>query len=52
MSKLAKRKSIVLVGKSVPTLYEIQKENKKEALQVAEKTPNEIKNKKIKYLLK
>ena len=52
MSKLTKRKSIVLVGKRVPTHYEIQQENKKEALEVAEKTPEEIKNKKIKFLLK
>ncbi len=51
MSKLMKRKSIVLVGKRAPTHYEIQQENKKEALEVSEKTPEEIKNKKNKIFI-
>jgi hypothetical protein len=42
----------VAVGKRLPTNYEIQKDNRLKAIQVAENTPEEIKNKKIKYLLK
>jgi hypothetical protein len=52
MSKLSKRKSIVAVGKRIPTAYEIQKDNRLKAIEVANNTPDEIKNKKIKYLLK
>jgi hypothetical protein len=54
MSKLSKRKSIVLVGKRIPTTYEIQKETTLKAKEVLEKVKemNHIKNKPIKYLLK
>jgi hypothetical protein len=52
MSKLSKRKTIVTVGKRIPTAYEIQKDNRLKAIEVANNTPDEIKNKKIKYLLK
>lgn len=47
MSKLAKRKSIVLVGKSVPTLYEIQQENKKEAYKLLKKHQKKLRTKKL-----
>jgi hypothetical protein len=52
MSKLSKRKTIVAVGKRCPNAYEMQKENRLKAIEVANNTPDEIKNKKIKYLLK
>jgi hypothetical protein len=52
MSKLSKRKTIVTVGKRIPTAYEIQKDNRLKAIEVANNTPDEIKNKKIRYLLK
>ena len=54
MSKLNKRKSIVLVGKRIPTAYEIQKETTLKAKEVLEqvKGMEHIKNKPIKYLLK
>jgi hypothetical protein len=54
MSKLNKRKSIVLVGNRIPTTYEIQKETTLKAKEVLEKVKemNHIKNKPIKYLLK
>jgi hypothetical protein len=52
MSKLSKRKTIVMVGKRIPTAYEIQKDNRLKAIEVASNTPDEIKNKKIRYLLK
>lgn len=54
MGKLSKRKSIVLVGKRIPTSYEIQKETTLKAKEVLEKTKemNHIKNKPVKYLLK
>ncbi|QHB38716.1 hypothetical protein HWC97_gp31 [Flavobacterium phage vB_FspS_snusmum6-1] len=54
MSKLNKRKSIVLVGKRIPTAYEIQKETTLKAKEVLEKAKEmeHIKNKPIKYLLK
>jgi hypothetical protein len=52
MSKLSKRKTIVTVGKRIPTAYEIQKDNRLKAIEVANSTPDEIKNKKIRYLLK
>ena len=54
MSKLSKRKSIVLVGKRIPTTYEIQKETTLKAKEVLEqvKEMEHIKNKPIKYLLK
>lgn len=54
MSKLNKRKSIVLVGKRIPTNYEIQKETTLKAKEVLEqvKEMNHIKNKPVKYLLK
>lgn len=54
MSKLSKRKSIVLVGKRIPTSYEIQKETTLKAKEVLEKTKemNHIKNKPIRYDIK
>lgn len=54
MSKLSKRKSIVLVGKRIPTAYEIQKETTLKAKEVLEKTKemNHIKNKPVKYDIK
>ena len=54
MSKLSKRKSIVLVGKRIPTTYEIQKETTLKAKEVLEKVKEmeHIKNKPVKYLLK
>ena len=52
MSKLSKRKTIVAVGKRIPTAYEIQKDSRLKAIEVANNTPDKIKNKKIKYLLK
>ena len=53
MSKLSKRKSIVLVGKRIDTAYEIQKETTLKAKEVLEKTKemNHIKNKPIRYEL-
>jgi hypothetical protein len=41
-----------MVGKRIPTVYEIQKDNRLKAIEVANNTPDEIKNKKIRYLLK
>ena len=54
MSKLSKRKSIVLVGKRIPTAYEIQKETTLKAKEVLEKTKkmDHIKNKPVKYDIK
>lgn len=54
MSKLSKRKSIVMVGKRIPTAYEIQKENTSKAKEILEqvKQMEHIKSKPIKYLLK
>jgi hypothetical protein len=54
MSKLSKRKSPVLVGKRIPTAYEIQKETTLKAKEVLEKTKemNHIKNKPVKYDIK
>ena len=52
MSKLQKRKTIVEVGKRCPTTYELTKNNREQALKVAENTPDERKNKNVKYLLK
>ncbi len=54
MSKLSKRKSIVLVGKRIPTAYEIQKETTLKAKEVLDKTKemNHIKNKPVKYDIK
>jgi hypothetical protein len=54
MSKLSKRKSPVLVGKRIPTAYEIKKETTLKAKEVLEqvKQMEHIKNKPIKYLLK
>jgi hypothetical protein len=52
MSKLTKRKSVVEVENRCPNHYEIQKENRQKAIEIAENTPDEIKNKKIRYLLK
>jgi hypothetical protein len=50
MSKLSKRKTIVEVGKRMPSFYEIQKENKQKALEALEIAKQQ--NKKVKYLLK
>ena len=52
MSKLSKRKSIVLVGNRIDTTYERLKNITLTAKEVAENTPDEIKFGKIKYLLK
>ena len=52
MSKLNKRKSIVLVGNRIDTAYERQKNMVLTAKEVAERTPEEIKNKNIKYDIK
>lgn len=52
MSKLSKRKSIVLIGNRIDTTYERLKNITLTAKKVAENTPDEIKNKNIKYLLK
>jgi hypothetical protein len=43
MSKLSKRKTIVTVGKRIPTAYEIQKDSRLKAIEVANNTPDEIK---------
>jgi hypothetical protein len=51
MSKLSKRKSPVLVGKRIPTAYEIQKDSRLKAIEVAEKTDPKLKEV-IKYDLK
>ena len=54
MQKLSKRKSPVLVGKRIPTAYEIQKETTLKAKEVLEKTKEmeHIKNKPVKYDIK
>lgn len=52
MSKLSKRKSIVLVGNRIDTTYERQRNITLTAKEVAENTPDEIKFGKIKYDLK
>ena len=51
MSKLSKRKTIVLVGNRIDTTYERQKNNREQAIQIANNTPDEIK-KPTKYDLK
>ncbi len=51
MGKHKPRKTIVAVGKRIPTAYEIQKDNRIKAIEVAENTPEEIK-KPTKYDLK
>jgi len=54
MSKLSKRKSIVLIGKRIPTAYEIQKETTLKAKEVLDKTKemDHIKNKPVRYDIK
>lgn len=52
MSKLSKRKSIVLVGNRIDTTYERLKNITLTAKEVSENTPDEIKFGKIKYDLK
>ena len=54
MSKLSKRKSPVLVGKRIPTTYEIQKETTLKAKEVLEqvKEMEHIKNKPVRYDIK
>ena len=54
MSKLSKRKSIVLVGNRIDTAYEIQKETTLKAKEVLErvKEMNHIKNRPVKYDIK
>ena len=54
MSKLSKRKSSVLVGKRIPTTYEIQKETTLKAKEVLEKVKEmeHIKNKPVRYDIK
>ncbi len=51
MSKLSNRKSIVMVGKRIPTAYEIQKDNILKAIEVANNTDTKLKEV-IKYDLK
>lgn len=54
MSKLSKRKTIVLVGNRIDTTYERLKNITLTAKEVAEKSKDlpHLKNKPIKYLLK
>jgi hypothetical protein len=52
MSKISKRKSTVLVGNRIDTAYEMQKNNRLQALKTAENTPDEIKNSNVKFLVK
>ena len=54
MSKLSKRKSIVLIGKRIPTAYEIQKETTLKAKEVLDKVKEmeHIKNKPVRYDIK
>lgn len=54
MSKLSKRKTIVLVGNRIDTTYELQRNITLTAKEVAEKAKDlpHLKNKPIKYLLK
>lgn len=54
MSKLSKRKTIVLVGNRIDTTYERLKNITLTAKEVVEKSKNlpHLKNKPIKYLLK
>jgi hypothetical protein len=51
MSKSSKRKTIVAVGKRIATAYEIQKDSRLKAIEVAEKTDQKLKEV-IKYDLK
>jgi hypothetical protein len=51
MAKLRKLKEIETY-KPIQTVYENQKSNRDKALETAKNTPEEIKNKKIRYLLK
>jgi len=51
MSKLSKRKTIVEIGKRCPTNYEIIKNNREQAIQVAMKCDPKLKQP-IKYDLK
>ena len=43
MSKLSKRKTIVLVGNRIDTTYERQKNNRDQAIEIAKNTPDKIK---------
>ena len=54
VSKLSKRKIIVLIGKRIQTAYEIQKETTLKAKEVLEKTKEmeHIKNKPVRYDIK
>ena len=54
MSKLSKRKTIVLVGNRIDTTYERQRNITLTAKEIAEKSKDlpHLKNKPIKYLLK
>lgn len=51
MSKLSKRKSIVLVGNRIDTTYEKTKTNREQAIETAEKCDPKLKEP-IKYDLK
>ena len=51
MAKLRKLKEIESY-KPIHTLYEQEKSNRDKAIETAKKTPDEIKNKKIWYLIK
>ena len=52
MSKLSKRKCIVLVGNRIDTAYERQKNIVLTDKEVEERTSEEIKNKNIRYDIK
>jgi hypothetical protein len=51
MSKLSKRKTIVTVGKRIPTAYEIQKDSRLKDIEVENNTDQKLKEV-IKYDLK
>ncbi len=51
MSKLSNRKSIVMVGKRCPNAYEMQKDNRLKAIELANNTDPKLKEV-IKYDLK
>ena len=52
MSKLTKRKSIVLVGNRIDTTYERTKSIREQALELSKTDFPHLKDKPIKYLLK
>lgn len=52
MSKITKRKSIVLVGNRIDTNYERQKNNREQAIELSKTDFPHLKDKPIKYDLK